>query len=385
MVRHALLLRCRRRTLLLRRRGAHVALRGLRRLALWRNGRHGARHARFDDHVLPLGPPRLGAVLHCRRHALHPPLPARPAADAALALLPALGQADRGLARRRGRRDGRLLHSLRRLHFARPRRAAAQPGPCSSRPRHVRRRRRVWRGVGQPAVELRRGPVPQGHARHQVLDEDAGRHHLVRHAPRHVLRPRRPEPRHRLLVLLGVLHGPDPDDVCAFHGRHHVHSGRAYFVDRLLHVVPPEALLRDGRLGPPRRRPHVVAQRRRRGGLDCRAGRRRRPGRPRRRRELDAHLDHLLLGLVDLVGAVRWHLPRAHLQGPQARRVYHVHDDPAFALLHLVDGYLWLGWHQDAVRERAQPRRRLRLHRHGPLDAHGGALDGGQAQPGLHC
>ena len=99
------------------------------------------RQLRAHADLLPLGHPRLDPLRPDRRAAGAPVVPPRAPDDDALVLLPALGQADRGLARRRRRRALDHVHALRRLHVARPRRAPAQPGPHPHGPRHVHGRR----------------------------------------------------------------------------------------------------------------------------------------------------------------------------------------------------------------------------------------------------
>ena len=139
VVRHDVHLRRGRRPLLLRRRRAHVALPRLGRRALDGSGHERQREGEPRAHadVLPLGHPRLDPLRADRLAAGHHVLPPRAPDDDALVLLPALGQADPGLARRRRRHPLDHVHALRRLHVARPRRAPAQQRPRPPRPRHV--------------------------------------------------------------------------------------------------------------------------------------------------------------------------------------------------------------------------------------------------------
>mmetsp|Transcript_47995 Transcript_47995/g.146024 ORF Transcript_47995/g.146024 Transcript_47995/m.146024 type:complete len:240 (-) Transcript_47995:233-952(-) len=74
-------------------------------------------------------------------------------------------------------------------------------------------------------------------------------------------------------------------------------------------------------------------------------------------------MDDLLLGLVDLLGPLRRHVPRPDLQGPHARELHRRHVDPAQPLVLPLHGDFRGGAdpdHQPGHRRRPQPDQRDR-------------------------
>ena len=304
VVRHAVRRRHGHRLGVLDHRRAHVSLprQPVHGRGIGEDAASGA--ARHAHHVLPLGPAPVGDLCGRRHGAGLLRLSQGPAADHPIgALSPYRGQ-DLRSDRARRRYPGRVRHGLRRRHVSRPRRAA--DGNRSARvdgPRHVRRRRHRRQAIAQH----------DGHA-------DPYRHHFGR---RHLVGDVGRGPRHQ-----------DPE------------RGKPVAVDRRSGL--PVCFRADplpAQLVPPR---HGRLYR-----LDYTAE----PVVGRQQRHRVARLvDRLLLGLVDFVGAVRRHVYRPYLKGPDHPRVHLRRALGADgAGLRLADGVRRHGAAYRAVRGRRTP------------------------------
>mmetsp|Transcript_119870 Transcript_119870/g.350404 ORF Transcript_119870/g.350404 Transcript_119870/m.350404 type:complete len:224 (+) Transcript_119870:744-1415(+) len=162
------------------------------------------------------------------------------------------------------------------------------------------------RGLGPG---LRRG---QGELRHPGERGDADRHHRRHHDPRDGLRGLRSQHRHRQPVARELRARYVPLARGALLGRDLLLLGQCGAGLWLLPLVHSQDILPDRRLRAAWRQGH---------------GPWRRPGRPGRLRQLAQRMDDLLLGLVDLLGAFRRHLPGSDLQGPHPPAVHPWHTD----------------------------------------------------------
>ena len=258
LVRHAVLGRCGHRAAVLRHRRADVLLRqhpalGLSEQSVRRSRdghRHerGARDARHARHLLPLGIPRLGGVRDDRALPRLLRVPEEAAADASFVALPGDRRQDLRPGRSRGRPAGGLRHGVRRRHLARAR--GESDGGRPQPP--VRRRPRNHHPDHPDRRHLHRGDAVRGVRGRQRDPHHLGVEHLALRGAS------------RLLPVRGA--GAVADGIL----RHHV-----------------------GRL-PLARHPDGLPDLQRAGRVRLAGG-----------------MDHLLLGLVDLLGALRRDVHRA--------------------------------------------------------------------------
>ena len=226
------------------------------------NGAAQAQHAgggrgRHGVLVLPLGAPSVGDLRGGGPRARLLRPPQGRAEPDLVGVPPADRRPRRGPDRSRHRRPGDLRDAVRQRDVARPRR---------------------------PADHLRHG-LPLGR---RALQRPRGGDHRRAHRDVHHLR--RLGRASRRAVALERQHGPGraAADVPAGRRPDGVHLRHARRVGRRLRLEHRPALVPDGRV--------------------------RRPGVARR-------LDDLLLGVVDLLGALRRHVHRPHLEGADRRRV----------------------------------------------------------------